>query len=120
MHLIYLVTGLLGFLFLLGFAVTSYFELEKRAAAIALIMATVFGVTWFITGHIYSAATLQIALAFWVLLIAGFGLLAWPFGKPAPLGIDPPSTERYDERHVIFGRMELEPNGCVFIRYEEK
>lgn len=109
MHLIFIITGLLGILFLLGFAVTSYFENEKRASAMALIIATIYGTGWFLTGHIYPAASLSIAIAFWILLIAGLGLLAWPFGKPGPLEIDPSPFERYDERHVIFGRMELEP-----------
>lgn len=109
MHILFLTTGILCLLFLLGFALTSYFEKEKRASAISLILATVYGSTWFVTGHIYPAITLQIAIAFWVLVAAGFGLLFWPFGNPPPLEINPTSTERYDERHVIFGRMELEP-----------
>ena len=117
MHLIFLITGLLCSLFFLGFALTSYVEKEKRASAIALIIATVYGGAWFLTGHIYPAATLHIAIAFWVLLIAGFGLLSWPFGKPAALEINPASTERYDERHVIFGRMELEPEMPQYNKY---
>ena len=117
MHLIFVFTGIVCLLFLLGFAVTSYFEKEKRASAIALIMTTVYGGTWFITGQIYPAVTLHIAIAFWVLLIAGFGLLAWPFGQPAPLTIDSSKTERYDERHVIFGRMGLEPGMPQYDKY---
>jgi len=108
-HPIYIITGLVTLMVILGFAVTSYIEKEKRASAICLIMATVYGGAWFMAGHIYPAITLQIAIAFGALLIAGFGLLSWPFGEPAPLEINPSSTERYDERHVIFGRMELEP-----------
>ena len=117
MHHIFLFTGLLCSLFLLGFAVTSYLEKEKRASAIALIMTTVYGGVWFLTGHVYPAATLHITIAFWVLLIAGLGLLSWPFGKPAPLEISLSSTERYDERHVIFGRMELEPGMPQYQKY---
>jgi ferredoxin len=116
-HLIFLITGLLCSLFFLGFALTSYVEKEKRASAIALIIATVYGGAWFLTGHIYPATTLHIAIAFWVLLIAGFGLLSWPFRQPAPLTIDSSKTERYDERHVIFGRMELAPEMPQYNKY---
>jgi len=104
-------------LFLLGFALTSVFEKEKRASAVALIIAAVYGSAWFLAGHIFPGATLYMAAAFWTLLIAGFGLLSWPFGQPAPLEIDPSSTERYDERHVIFGRMELEPGMPQYEKY---
>jgi len=115
--LFYIITGIVCLLFLLGFAVTSYFEKEKRASAVSLIIATVYGAAWFMTGHIYPAVTLQIAIAFWLLLIAGLGLLCWPFGEPAPLEISPSSTARYDERHVIFGRMELEPGSPQYEKY---
>ena len=117
MHLIFIITGLLCLLFLLGFAITSYFEKEKRASAITLILTTVYGGAWFLTGHLFPVAAFYIAIAFWMLLIAGLGLLSWPFGKPAPLEIDPSSTERYDERHVIFGRMELEPGLPQYEKY---
>jgi ferredoxin len=116
-HLIYVITGIVCLLFLLGFALTSYFEKQKRASAVALIMATVYGGAWFISGQIYPATTFHITIVFWVLLIAGVGLLCWPFGKPAPLEILPSSTERYDERHVIFGRMELEPGLPQYEKY---
>jgi len=116
-HPIFLITGIVCLLFLLGFALTSYFEKEKRASAIALIVTTVYGGAWFIAGHIYPAVTLHMAIAFWVLLIACFGLLSWPFGQPAPLEIRPSSTARYDERHVIFGRMELEPEMPQYEKY---
>ena len=117
MHPIYIITGLLGLLFLLGFTATSYFEKEKRAAAVSLTIATASGGAWFIMGLIYPAVTLHMAIAFWVLMIAGFVLLAWPFGAPAPLEISPSSTERYDERHVIFGRMELDPGLPQYDKY---
>lgn len=117
MHITYIITGLLCSFFLLGFALTSYFEQEKRASAVALIMTTVYGVAWFLTGHFYAAATIQFTIAFWVLLLAGLGLLAWPYGRPAPLEIDLSATERYDERHVIFGRMELEPDLPQYEKY---
>jgi hypothetical protein len=105
-HLFYIITGIVCLLFLLGFAVTSYIEKEKRASAISLIIAAVYGVAWFMAGHIYPAGSLQIAIVFWLLLMAGFGLLFWPFGAPAALRFRPSSTERCDERHVIFGQME--------------
>lgn len=117
MHLIFLTTGLLCLLFLLGFAVASFFEKEKRASASALIFTGVYGGGWFLIGFIFPAATLYIAIAFWVLLLAAFGLLAWPFGKPNPLEISPSKAERFDERHVIFGRMELEPAMSQYEKY---
>ncbi len=117
MHLIFLTTGLLCLLFLLGFAVASFFEKEKRASASALIFTGVYGGGWFLIGFIFPAATLYIAIAFWVLLLAALGLLSWPFGQPAPLEISPSKAERFDERHVIFGRMELEPAMSQYEKY---
>jgi hypothetical protein len=116
-HFIFLLTGIVCLLFLTGFAVTSYFEKEKRASAITLILTTVYGGVWFITGYIYPAVTLHITITFWVLLIGGFGLLSWPFSKTSPLAINLSSTEQYDERHVIFGRMELEPGMPQYEKY---
>ena len=109
MHPVFLVLGLLCSLFLLGFVVTSYQERERRAAAVALLFTVTFGGGWLVIGILFPSATLHISVAFGALLIAGFGCLAWPFGPPAPLKIIPSATERFDERHVIFGRMELEP-----------
>jgi ferredoxin len=120
MHPFFIFTGFIGSLFLTGFAATSFHEKERRAAAIALIMATIFGSVWFLTGYIFPGATLHFSIVFWVLLIAGIGFLSWPFDKPAPLEIDPSSTERYDERHVIFGRMELEPGLPQYDEYYSK
>lgn len=117
MHITYVITGLLCSLFLLGFALTSYQEQEKRASAVALIITTGFAVIWFVAGHLYAPATVHITIAFWVSLLAGFGLLAWPYGRPEPLEIDRSATERYDERHVIFGRMELEPDQPQYAKY---
>ena len=83
----------------------------------ALIVATTYGTGWFLTGHIYPGASLPMAIAFWLLLIAGLGLLILPFGSPRLLEIDPSSLERYDERHAIFGRMELEPGMAQYEKY---
>jgi len=74
-HPIFFTTGFLISLVLLGFALTSYFEKEKRAAAIALILATAYGCAWFLTGSLFPSVSLQITIAFWLLLIAGAGLL---------------------------------------------
>jgi ferredoxin len=116
-HLFFLITGMVCSLFLLGFAVTSFFENENRAGTVALIFTAAYGGGWFLTGFIFPAATLHIATIFCVLLFTVFGLLAWPFRQPAPLEINVSKTERYDERHVIFGRMELEPGMPQYEKY---
>ena len=116
MHPVFSITGIFCLLFLLGFAITSFFEKERRASALVLILATICGSAWFFAGIVYPGASFYISIAFWAVLIAGLGLLAWPFGNPDPLEINPSALERYDERHVIFGRMELEPE---MPQYEE-
>jgi len=116
-HLIFLFTGVLVSIFLIGFAVTSYLEKEKRAATIALLLTVVFGSGWLFCGFLFPAATLSIAVAFGMLLVAGLGLLCWPFGMSPALEVDASGIERYDERHVIFGRMELAPGMAQYEKY---
>ena len=117
MHFLFIVTGLLCLLFLLGFALTSYFEKERQASAKALVIATIYGSVWFFGGIVYPDASVYIAITFWIVLITGLGLLAWPFCNPDPLEFNPSVLERYDERHVIFGRMELEPGMPQYEKY---
>jgi len=106
-HRLFIISGITCFLFLLGFAITTFFENEKRAGGLMCGLAAAYLVLWFSIGFLIPDATLSIVRGFWILVAAGIILLSLPFGKPQPLEIDPAAAERFDERHVIFGRMEL-------------
>jgi len=107
MHWFYLLTGILFTLMILGFAITSLLELEKRAGFLVMISALVFLVIWLGIGTLFSGTSFILATFFWALFLLGLLILALPFGKPEPLVIDPAKTARFDERHIMFGRAEL-------------
>ena len=107
MHSLFIVSGIICFVFLLGFAITSFFENEKRAGSLMVALAAAYLVLWFSIGFLIPAATFIIVVGFWISVAGVTILLSLPFGTPQPLEIDPAATERFDERHVIFGRMGL-------------
>jgi reductive dehalogenase len=107
MFFLHMITGLLFVFTLLGFAITSLRENETRAFRLTLITSLLVAILWFGIGATLPEYVMQITVAFWILTIAAFILLMLPLGKSPPLEIDPLKTERFDERHVIFGRMDL-------------
>ena len=68
----------------------------------------VYLILWFLIGFMIPAATFSIAMVVLILLAVAIITLCLPFRHPESLKIDPAETERFDERDVIFGRMELE------------
>jgi ferredoxin len=107
MHWFYMTTGLIYSFGILGFSITSFVESERRAGLLAFILALLFWVSWFGIGMLLPSATLGLSIAAWAAVILGGVILALPIGKPIPLEIDPSKTERFDERHIMFGRAEL-------------
>jgi reductive dehalogenase len=107
MHWFYLLTGILFTFTLLGFGITSLLELERRASLLTAASALSFLSVWLVTGALFPGATLMLAIVFWALFLLGVLILALPFGRPEALVIDPAKTERFDERHIMFGRAEL-------------
>ena len=107
MHGFFIISGLIFSCAIFGFAVSSFLEYETRAGLLTLWFATVFALSWFGIGLAVPGATLYLSVADWVLLAMSAFLLALPVGKAEPLKIDPSKTERFDERHIMFGRAEL-------------
>ncbi len=107
MQLFFILSGIFFIIGLLGFAVTSYIERERHAGHVALLFAAIFAGIWFGSGYVFPTQTLLITCTAWSAVLLGAFILSLPIGKTHPLKIEPSLCERYDERDVIFGRMEL-------------
>jgi reductive dehalogenase len=112
----FIVTGLIFLVFSLGFALTSFLEFETRAGLLTLAVAIAFALIWYGIGWIFPESAVGLSIVAWALMFLGILLLAAPIGKPDPLKIDLSKTERFDERHIMFGRAELRPG---MPQYEE-
>lgn len=110
MLLFYVLTGALVVLALVVFAITSHREREPVAARRAWVAAGLASLGWLGMGLVFHPWISMITVAFWVLAVGGLLLLWLPWGGNMALQIDPGSLERFDERHVIFGRMALQPD----------
>ena len=117
MHWFYLLSGVVFFLGILGFSITSFRELEKRAGLLSLLCAVGFGIIWAGIGIAFPEATFYLAVIAWALSVAGAIFLSLPIGKAEPLKIDISKTERFDERHIMFGRMELKEGTPQYDEY---
>jgi reductive dehalogenase len=117
MHWLFIVTGFLFCSAALGFALTCFTERESRAGYLTLLFACVFGVLWFGLGAVFPGATISAAVAAWAATAVGVMLLAFPAGKPRPLKIDESRAERFDERHIMFGRADLKKGTPQYEEY---
>ncbi len=120
MHSIFIITGLIFAAGLAGFAVTSFFEREIRAGLMGSAFTAAFAGAWFGVGMAFPGGTTAFAILAWAAAIAGFVALSRRVGPSDSLEIDASKTERYDERHTIFGRMELEEGLPQYREYYEK
>ena len=107
MHGFFTITGIIFAVAIFGFAVSSFLEHEKRAGLITLGLVAVFALGWFGIGRVLPGATFFFSIVAWALLVICAVVLALPVGQPEPLKIDREKTERFDERHIMFGRAEL-------------
>lgn len=107
--------GLITFLYLITFAIVSLREGERRATAIAFLMAIALSSPFFLA----TLSTLQVK---WVLLgtvgaigFLGLTLFLLPIGN-VERGHDVPS-QRFDERDIVFARRRLKPGSPEFEAY---
>jgi reductive dehalogenase len=117
MHWFFILTGLLLCLAALGFALTSFFELERRASLLTFLLTCIFAATGLGVGASFPEATLSVAVAAWAAATVVVLLLALPLGKSQPLRIDKSRAERFDERHIMFGRAELREGTSQYEEY---
>jgi len=68
-------------------------------------------------GAAFPEATLSVAVAAWAATMGVVLLLALPIGKSQPLRIDRSRAERFDERHIMFGRAELREGTPQYEKY---
>ena len=107
MHWFFVATGLLFCLAAMGFALTCLSERERRAGLLTFLFTGMIAVLWFGFGAAFPGTTLSAAAAAWGAAAAAVLFVALPIGKPRALEIDPSRAERFDERHIMFGRAEL-------------
>jgi ferredoxin len=119
MSVFFIASGLVISLFITGFAITSLAEREKRAAAVALLVAAGFLAAWFGAGLVFPASTGIMAASAWGGILVFLLVLLIPSGKSLPLLIDESLTSRIDERDIMFARMVLEQGTDSFKRYYE-
>jgi len=117
MSAVFVVSGLLFFVVLLGFAVTCFVENEQRAGRIMVGMSLGLVVFWFAFGILFAESTLVASIISWIFVLTCVGFLWLPLGKSEGLRIAVDKTQRYDERHVIFGRMDLNPEVPQYEEY---
>ncbi len=120
MQIFFIISGLFLIAGLCGFAVTSFFERENRAGFFTLLMTFVFACMWYGTGFFLPAFTLHLIITVWSAIIFGALFFSLPIGKSAPLKIDSSKITRFDERHVIFGRMKLIKGTSQYEEYYQK
>ena len=117
MQLFFILSGVFFIIGILGFAVTSFIERERHAGYVALLFAAIFAGIWFGSGYVFPTQTLLITCTTWSSVLLGTFILSLPIGKTEPLKIDTSRCERYDERDVIFGRMELRSDTWQYEEY---
>ncbi len=110
-------TGLLlmGILILVGlvaFGMVSLAEREKRAAAVALILALLTPLPFLAASTVQPVLSIFIIASLCVVLL---GLFFLPLGSGAPLHGRP--TRRVDEREIMFARARLVPGSPEFESY---
>lgn len=120
MHWTYVISGLVFALAIFGFAITCFVERESRAGILALITTLVFAAVWLTLGLIFPAFRSHLSLAAWAMVLGTAVLLALPIGSSEPLKIDESKTERFDERHIMFGRNELKKGSPQYEAYYTK
>ena len=116
-HWFFIITGIIFSCAVLGFAVTSFLELEKRAGFLTLGFVTVFALGWYGIGLGFPAVTLYLSIAAWAFVALSAVILALPVGKAESLKTDISKTERFDERHIMFGRAELRKGMAQYEEY---
>ncbi|MBW2031626.1 MAG: reductive dehalogenase [Deltaproteobacteria bacterium] len=117
MHWLFILSGIFFFSAVLGFSVTSFRELEKRAGFLSLSLAIVFGAVWFWIGFVAPGITFNLGLATLIIAASTIIFLSLPIGKAEPLKIHPEKTQKFDERHIMFSRMGLKPETPQYEEY---
>jgi len=110
----FIIAGSLAGCALLGFAVVSIQERERRAALISLICGAVFITAWFSFGLLFPRWTLPATA---VLLLGSATtalLLLYPLGENRLPEVDVDSATRVDEREIMFARARLKEGTARF------
>jgi len=107
MSMLFIITGSLAGLSILGFTVVSARERERRAALLALAGGTAFLVAWFGLGGLFPQWTFPAVVALFAAVTMTLLLLLYPMGENRLPGTDTISAERVDERDIMFARARL-------------
>ncbi len=111
----YLAAGILGALFFLAFAMSSYRERRRRAVIASLISLVIFATAWawWYVLFVDLPAALALPLVGMAILMALFFL---PLGRSRQLKVVP-CEQQVDERDVMFAREEYQPGTATYDAY---
>lgn len=107
MPMLFIITGTLAGLSILGFAVASARERERRAALMAIAGGAAFLAAWFGFGALQPQWTFPAVVALFAAATVTLLLLLYPAGENHLPGLDEAAVERVDERDIMFARARL-------------
>jgi len=108
MSTLFIITGSLAGLFLIGFGLVSVREQERRAATLAFASGTAFLSLWFAFGLLLPQWTFPATVACLAAAAVTTLLLLYPMGENSMPGVDEGKACRLDEREIMFARARLQ------------
>lgn len=114
MFTMFIITGSLTGLFLLGFGVVSIREKERRAAVMAFASGASFLALWFTFGLLFPQWTMPATVVFLAAVGGAVLLLLYPMGENTMPLVDQEKSDRLDERDTMFARARLKEGSPSF------
>ena len=113
--ILFFAIGMAVCIFFAAFGVSSIREKKTRAALVSTAMLTAFGLIWF-GGYVLLAPTVLTQLISVAIIALVAILFFMPLGKTEAIKIEK-TSERFDERDVIFAREEYQPGTEKYDNY---
>ncbi len=107
MSMLFIITGSLTGLFLLGFSAVSIRERERRAALAASVSGVAFLAAWFALGLLLPLWTFPMAVGLLAAAAVAALLLLYPMGENTLPAVAEEQARRLDEREIMFARARL-------------
>ncbi|MGB9375787.1 MAG: hypothetical protein WCA82_16680 [Jiangellales bacterium] len=120
MSTLFIITGSLTGLFLLGFGLVSVRERENRAAAVAITCGLVFLAAWFGLGLRYPQWSIPAAVGLMAAAALAALLMLYPMGENTIPEVDAQKARRLDEREIMFARARLKQGTPQFEEFYQR